>query len=86
MPTVYVIAGPNGAGKTTFARDFLPSEVGCFEFINNDLIAAGLAPLKPELAEQRAARIVLQELRRLAQTQPTLASRPLWQAAPKPRS
>lgn len=39
MPTAYLIAGPNGAGKTTFARDYLPNEVGCFEFINNDLIA-----------------------------------------------
>ncbi len=67
MPNAYVIAGPNGAGKTTFARDYLPLEVGCFEFINNDLIAAGLAPLRPELANQRSARIVLGELHRLAQ-------------------
>lgn len=63
MPHAYVIAGPNGAGKTTFARDYLPLEVDCFEFINNDLIAAGLAPLKPELAQGRAARIVLSQLR-----------------------
>jgi len=67
MPTAYLIAGPNGAGKTTFARDYLPNEVGCFEFINNDLIAAGLAPLQPDRAQQRAARIVLNELRQLAE-------------------
>lgn len=69
MPTAYVIAGPNGAGKTTFARDYLPYEVGCFEFINNDLIAAGLAPLQPDRAQQRAARIVLTELDQLARSQ-----------------
>lgn len=67
MPTVYVIAGPNGAGKTTFARDYLPNEVGCFEFINNDLIAAGLAPLQPDRAQQRAARIVINQLHELSE-------------------
>ncbi len=66
MPNVYVIAGPNGAGKTTFAKDYLPQVVGCFEFINNDLVAAGLAPLQPERAQQRAARIVLHEINDLA--------------------
>lgn len=69
LPTVYVIAGPNGAGKTTFACDFLPNEAGCFEFINADLIAAGLAPLQPQLAQQRAARIVLSSLKELATNQ-----------------
>lgn len=68
MPTAYLIAGPNGAGKTTFARDYLPNEVGCFEFINNDLIAAGLAPLQPDRAQLRAARIVLTELKQLAKS------------------
>ncbi len=43
-PTVYVIAGPNGAGKTTFASQFLPDFVKCLEFLNADLIAAGLSP------------------------------------------
>jgi predicted ABC-type ATPase len=66
MPNVYVIAGPNGAGKTTFARDYLPLEVGCFEFINSDLIAAGISPLRPQAAAVRAARVVLSELKRLS--------------------
>lgn len=48
-PTVYVIAGPNGAGKTTFATDFLPGFVQCREFVNADLIAAGLSPFAPEI-------------------------------------
>jgi predicted ABC-type ATPase len=69
LPTVYVIAGPNGAGKTTFACDYLPNEVGCFEFINADLIAAGLAPLQPERAQAKAARIVLSSLKELAAKQ-----------------
>ena len=43
-PTVYVIAGPNGAGKTTFASEFLPDFVDCRQFLNADLIAAGLSP------------------------------------------
>lgn len=66
MPTAYLIAGPNDAGKTTFARDYLPNEVGCIEFINNDLIAAGLAPLQPDRAHLRAGRIVISELNQLA--------------------
>lgn len=47
-PTVYVIAGPNGAGKTTFAYRFLPDFVDCRQFLNADLIAAGLSPFAPE--------------------------------------
>ena len=47
-PTVYVVAGPNGAGKTTFATEFLPDFVQCREFVNADLIAAGLSPFAPE--------------------------------------
>lgn len=49
-PRCIVIAGPNGAGKTTFAREFLPKEAGVVHFVNMDLLAAGLSPLKPELA------------------------------------
>jgi predicted ABC-type ATPase len=43
-PTVYVIAGCNGAGKTTFAKKYLPGFAKCLEFLNADLIAAGLSP------------------------------------------
>lgn len=65
-PRCIVIAGPNGAGKTTFARRYLPEDVGVIHFVNADLIASGLSPLKPELAAIAAARILLKELDRLA--------------------
>jgi hypothetical protein len=31
---IVIIAGPNGAGKTSFAREFLPREADCPDFIN----------------------------------------------------
>ena len=65
-PLCLIIAGPNGAGKTTFAREFLPREAGLVHFANVDLIAAGLSPLKPELASLAAGRLLLHELDRLA--------------------
>ncbi|MCY2995776.1 MAG: zeta toxin family protein [Planctomycetota bacterium] len=60
---ILIIAGPNGAGKTTFAREYLPREGGCPDFINADLIAAGLSPFQPEAAAVRAGRLVLEEIR-----------------------
>ena len=65
-PRCIVIAGPNGAGKTTFARRYLPEDEGVVYFVNADLIASGLSPLKPELAAIRAGRLVLEEIDRLA--------------------
>jgi predicted ABC-type ATPase len=69
VPRCIVIAGPNGAGKTTFAREFLPKEAGVIHFVNMDLLAAGLSPLKPELAALKAGKLFLQELDRLAGAQ-----------------
>ncbi|MET0264776.1 MAG: zeta toxin family protein [Duganella sp.] len=63
-PRIIIIAGPNGAGKTTFAREFLPGEAACREFVNADLIAAGIAPFAPELAALQSGRLMLQELER----------------------
>src|SRR3990167_5703941 len=65
-PLCIVIAGPNGAGKTTFAREFLPKDADVVHFVNSDLIAGGLSPLRPELAALAAGRLVLKELDRLA--------------------
>jgi predicted ABC-type ATPase len=67
-PRCIVIAGPNGAGKTTFAREYLPSIAGLIHFVNVDLIAGGISPLRPELAALTAARLVLRELDRLVES------------------
>lgn len=61
---IVIIAGPNGAGKTTFAREFLPREAECPDFINADLIAAGLSPFDPQRAALRAGRLMLLEIAR----------------------
>jgi predicted ABC-type ATPase len=65
MPKLFVIAGPNGAGKTTYARDFIPAEMHCFEFVNADLIAAGLSPFAPGQAAFEAGRSMIRRLRQL---------------------
>lgn len=90
---IVIIAGPNGAGKTTFAREFLPKEADCPDFINVDLIAAGLSPFDPDRAALRAGRLMLQEIHRRVRRgesfafETTLSSRiyarliPIWRAA-----
>ena len=65
MKKIIIIAGPNGAGKTTFAREFLPNEAGCPQFVNADLIAAGLSPFAPDVAALKAARIMLESIAEL---------------------
>ena len=60
MKRVIIIAGANEAGKTTFAREFIPNEAGFFEFINADLIAAGIAPFNPEAVALTAGKLMLQ--------------------------
>jgi len=59
---IIIIASPNGAGKITFAMEFLPDEANCLNFVNADLIAAGLAPFAPGSAAFKAARIMLSEI------------------------
>jgi predicted ABC-type ATPase len=66
-PRCIVVAGPNGAGKTTFAREYLPNEARILNFVNADLIASGLSPLRPELAAVPAARLMLNELDRFVE-------------------
>ncbi len=72
-PLCIVIAGPNGAGKTTFAREFLPKDAGIVHFVNADLIAGGLSPLRPELANLAAGRLFLKELDRWANLRTSFA-------------
>jgi predicted ABC-type ATPase len=66
QPSVYVVAGPNGAGKSTFARLFLPDYADCREFVNADLIAAGLSPFNPEGQAIQAGRLMLERIEALA--------------------
>jgi predicted ABC-type ATPase len=72
-PRCIVIAGPNGAGKTTFAREFLPKDADVIHFVNADLIASGLSPLRPELAALSGGRLFLAELDRLARARADFA-------------
>lgn len=66
MKKILIIAGPNGAGKTTFAEELLPNEAGCPEFVNADLIAAGLSPFQPEQVAFAAGRLMLARIDELA--------------------
>lgn len=59
---IVIIAGPNGSGKTAFAREFLPTDAALLNFVNADLIAAGLSPFAPELAAFKAGRLMLETL------------------------
>jgi len=63
QPTCYIIAGPNGAGKTTFALRYLPDAEACRNFVNADMIAAGLSPLAPDRENIAASRLFLKEIR-----------------------
>ena len=65
MPNVFILAGPNGVGKTTYARRFLAREMKVMEFLNADLIAAGISPFAPEKAAFDAGRLMHQRLRDL---------------------
>ena len=89
---IYIIAGPNGAGKTTFARRFIPATVNITQFINADLIAAGLSPFAPEREAIQAGKLMLRQIDKMVSQgesfcfETTLAGRsyarmiPKWQA------
>jgi len=62
VPRAIILAGPNGAGKTTFAREYLPNEAGCVQFVNADLIAAGLSPFAPATADVAAGRAMIRRI------------------------
>lgn len=93
MKRILIIAGPNGAGKTSFAEEYLPNEARCPEFVNADLIAAGLSPFQPEKVAFAAGRLMLARIGELVDGgkcfafETTLSSRlylrliPKWQKA-----
>ena len=59
---ILIISGPNGAGKTSFATEFLPNEADCPNFVNADLIAAGLSPFRADLVGFQAGRLMLKQI------------------------
>lgn len=73
QPTIYILAGPNGAGKTTFANTFLQPFARCREFLNADLIAAGLSPFAPESQAIRASELLLKRIDELVSTRSTFS-------------
>ena len=80
-PWVVVFGGPNGAGKSTAAPTILRDVLAMTEFVNADVIAAGLSGLDPDRAAVAAGRVMLARLRELADQraafafETTLASR-----------
>ncbi|MBL8877028.1 MAG: AAA family ATPase [Phycisphaerae bacterium] len=73
MPSILILAGPNGAGKTTISREVLANTLGITEFVNADVIAAGLSGFDPERVAFAAGRIMLARLRELAESRSTFA-------------
>lgn len=61
-PVCHIVAGANGSGKSTFALCFLPQYALCLDFVNPDLIAAGLSPLAPTHAALKAGKLVLERI------------------------
>lgn len=80
-PQVIIIAGPNGAGKSTIAPFLLRDRFGVMNYVNADTIANGLSAFAPEKFAIEAGRIMLKQLREMAQRrtdfafESTLASR-----------
>jgi len=65
-PQVLVIGGPNGAGKPTSSRRVFGELLEVSEFVNADVIAAGLSAFDPDSVALTAGRIMLERLRQLA--------------------
>jgi predicted ABC-type ATPase len=62
MPELFFIGGANGSGKTTVALSLLLNVLGVNEFVNADVIAAGLSPLNPESMAIPAGRLMVERL------------------------
>lgn len=81
MPSVVIIAGPNGAGKSTVAPGLIHQWLGITQFVNADMIAAGLSAFDTDSVALEAGRIMLRRIEELADRQSdfafetTLASR-----------
>jgi predicted ABC-type ATPase len=90
---IFIIAGPNGAGKTSLSDQLLDAAAGDWHFVNADRIAAGLETHGVPGSNVQAARLMIEEIDRLAELhadiaiETTLSGRvyatriPRWQAA-----
>lgn len=57
-PVCTILCGPNGSGKSTLHAELAPPG----RFLNADVVAAALDPLRPETATIQAGRRVLEGL------------------------
>lgn len=72
-PQVVVIGGPNGAGKTTSARRVVGDLLAVGEYVNADVIAAGLSGFDPASVALEAGKIMLNRLHELAASRTNFA-------------
>src|SRR5690242_6335806 len=72
-PHLVILAGPNGAGKSTAAPALLRGALRVDEFVNADVIAAGLSGFHPEGAAIEAGRVMLHRLNHLAERRASFA-------------
>ena len=81
QPQVVILGGPNGAGKSTCAPLLLRDALDVEQFVNADVLAAGLSAYSKATVDFHAGRLMAQRLRELATRQEsfgfetTLASR-----------
>jgi predicted ABC-type ATPase len=66
-PNVIILAGPNGAGKSTISRTVLAQKYGIVHYVNADAIARGLSAFHYDSMAVKAARVMLEHLRELAE-------------------
>jgi predicted ABC-type ATPase len=66
-PNLVILGGPNGAGKTTASKALLRDTLSVTEFVNADAIARGLSGFQPAGSAIAAGRIMLEQLRALAE-------------------
>lgn len=82
-PALHVLAGPNGSGKTTFALQVLKPVTG-LEFVNADMIAAGIWPGQEEAHAYAALKAAAANRDRLLEegrsfiARPSSATRASW--------
>lgn len=62
---IEIVAGPNGSGKSTFAESYLKHLSRNSNYLNPDLIAAGMSLQASDLVSMQAGRILIRETRQL---------------------